>query len=85
MTFHRFFARSSIVAAVMATLMVLTTATAQARGLLRDADAEYALQQIAAPILRAAGLSPTRVKVLIVNDSGLNAFVVGNDAIFIRP
>ena len=84
MTFHRFFARSSIVAAVMATLMVLTTATAQARGLLRDADAEYALQQIAAPILRAAGLSPTRVKVLIVNDSGLNAFVVGNDAIFIN-
>ena len=66
MTFHRFFARSSIVAAVMATLMVLTTATAQARGLLRDADAENALQQIAAPVLRAAGLSPTRVKVLII-------------------
>ncbi len=84
MTFHRFLARSSIVAVVTATLMVLTTATAQARGLLRDADAEYALQQIATPVLRAAGLSPTRVKVLIVNDSGLNAFVVGNDAIFIN-
>ena len=84
MTFHRFLARSSIVAVVTATLMVLTTATAQARGLLRDADAEYALQQIATPVLRAAGLSPTRVKVLIVNDSGLNAFIVGNDAIFIN-
>ena len=84
MTFHRFLARSSIVAVVTATLMVLTTATAQARGLLRDADAEYALQQIATPVLRAAGLSPTRVKMLIVNDSGLNAFVVGNDAIFIN-
>ncbi|MDC1482576.1 M48 family metalloprotease, partial [Ascidiaceihabitans sp.] len=84
MNFHRFFARSSIVAAVMATLMALTTATAHARGLLRDADAEYALQQIAAPVLRAAGLSLTRVKVLIVNDSSLNAFVIGDDAIFIN-
>ena len=52
--------------------------------LLRDADAEYALQQIAAPVLRAAGLNPTQVKVLIVNESDLNAFVVGNDAIFIN-
>ena len=55
MTFHRFLARSSIVAVVMATLMVLTTATAQARGLLRDADAEYALQQIAAPDFARSG------------------------------
>ena len=84
MNFHRFFARSSIVAAVMATLMVLTTATAHAKGLLRDADAEYALQQIAEPVLRAAGLSLTGVKVLIVNDGSLNAFVVGDDAIFIN-
>jgi len=84
MTFHRFFARSSIVAAVMATLIMLTTASAQARALLRDADAEYALQQISAPVLRAAGLSPTQVKVLLVNDSSLNAFVVGDDAIFIN-
>ena len=51
---------------------------------MRDADAEYALQQIAAPVLRAAGLSSTRVKVLILNDSSLNAFVVGDDAIFIN-
>ena len=64
-------------------LMVLPH-PAHATVLLRDADAEYALQQIAAPVLRAAGLNPTQVKVLIVNESDLNAFVVGNDAIFIN-
>ena len=84
MTFQRVLPRSSIVAALLALLMVLTAAPVRALGLLRDADAEYALQQIAAPVLRAAGLSPTRVKILIVNDSNLNAFVVGNDAIFIH-
>jgi predicted Zn-dependent protease len=84
MTFQRVLPRSSIVAVFMALLIVLTAGPVCALGLLRDADAEYALQQIAAPVLKAAGLSPTRVKILIVNDSALNAFVVGNDAIFIN-
>lgn len=68
----------------MAMIMVFTASPSRALGLLRDADIEHGLQQIAAPVLRAAGLSPTRVKILVVNDSGLNAFVVGNDAIFIN-
>jgi predicted Zn-dependent protease len=58
--------------------------TASAQGLLRDADIEYGLKQLAAPILTAAGLSPSRVKMLIVNDSSLNAFVIGTDAIFVH-
>lgn len=68
-------------------LMVLFWALApavQAQSLLRDADIEYGLRQIAAPVLSAAGLSPARVKVLVVNDSSLNAFVVSSDAIFIH-
>lgn len=55
-----------------------------AQGLLRDADIEYGLKQLAAPVLSAAGLSPSRVKVLVVNESSLNAFVIGNDAIFVH-
>lgn len=55
-----------------------------ARGLLRDADIEYGLKQLATPVLNAAGLSPARVKVLVVNESSLNAFVVSNDAIFLN-
>ncbi len=71
MTFQRVLPRSSIAAVFMALLIVLTAGPVCALGLLRDADAEYALQQIAAPGVKAAGLSPTRVKVLIVNDLSL--------------
>ncbi|MDW3221688.1 MAG: M48 family metalloprotease [Paracoccaceae bacterium] len=55
-----------------------------AQGLLRDGDLEYGLKQLAAPILSAAGLSPSRVKILVVNNSSLNAFVVSNDAIYLH-
>ncbi len=55
-----------------------------AQGLLRDADIEYGLRQLASPVLVAAGLSPSRVKILVVNDSSLNAFVISNDAIFLH-
>jgi predicted Zn-dependent protease len=65
-------------------LSLLLALPARAVSLLRDADMEYALAEVAAPILQAAGLSTTRVKILVVDDGSLNAFVVSNDAIFIH-
>ena len=58
--------------------------SALAQSLLRDADIEYGLKQLAAPILTAAGLGSTHVKILVVDDSSLNAFVVSTDAIFLN-
>ena len=81
MSFHRIRHWASIPAFLTLLLLALP---AQATSLLRDADMEYSLRQMAAPVLRAAGLSSDRVKVLVVNDSSLNAFVVSNDAIFIH-
>ncbi|WP_299962444.1 M48 family metalloprotease [uncultured Roseobacter sp.] len=80
MRFHLFFRAASI----PALLIWLLSLPVAAQSLLRDADIEYGLKQLATPVLNAAGLSPSRVKVLVVNDSGLNAFVVSNDAIFIN-
>ncbi|WP_415920343.1 M48 family metalloprotease [Tateyamaria sp. SN6-1] len=79
MTFHRLLLQASI-------LLLLCTLALPARAvtLLRDADMEYALAQVASPILRAAGLSASGTKILVVNDSSLNAFVIGNDAIYIH-
>lgn len=57
---------------------------AHAISLLRDADMEYALRQVAKPILTAAGLSPTQVKILVVDDNGLNAFVIDSQHIFLN-
>lgn len=57
---------------------------AQAVSLIRDADIENALEQLATPILQAAGLSPSQVRILVVNDRSLNAFVINGRAIFIH-
>lgn len=81
MRFHLIRLLPSIAALLLCALLALP---ASATSLLRDADMEHALKQIAAPILRAAGLNPNRVKILVVNESSLNAFVVSNDAIFVH-
>jgi len=57
---------------------------AQAQGLIRDAEIERTLGMIANPVLRAAGLSPKRVNIYIINDRRLNAFVAGGDNIFLH-
>ena len=80
MVFHRVFRWASI---PLLSFCMLTTSV-QAQNLLRDADIEYGLSQIAKPVLTAAGLSPSRVKILVVNESTLNAFVVSNDVIFVH-
>lgn len=78
------FQRGFRLASIPALVFCLFAQTASAQGLLRDADIEYGLKQLAAPLLSAAGLSPSRVKMLVVNDSSLNAFVIGTDAIFVN-
>jgi len=79
------FAPAPVLALLLAIPLYLASATTSAAiSLLRDADVEYGLSQLAAPILRAAGLSPARVKVLVVNESSLNAFVIDSQTIFLH-
>lgn len=72
-----------LIAALCLSLVSIATPAA-AVTLLRDADIEHSLDQLAAPILRAAGLNPANVRVLIVDDRKLNAFVIDGRAIFIH-
>ena len=71
-------------AVLIFTLAVLMPVQAVAATLLRDADIEYALNRLAAPILQAAGLNPNRIRVLLIDDRTLNAFVADSDHIFIH-
>ncbi len=64
-------------------LSMLMALPASARGLIRDAEMEYALRQVAQPILQAAGL-PGSVRILVINDDSMNAFVGDARAIFIH-
>ncbi len=69
---------------VAAGLTLLIALPAWAASLIRDPDIEHALKELARPVLTAAGLSADRVKILLINDSSLNAFVLDHQHIFIH-
>lgn len=64
-------------------LLLSAARPAHAATLIRDSDIEYSLQRLAAPILAAAGL-PRSIRILIVHDRTLNAFVLDRSAIYIH-
>lgn len=85
MSFARLPGPASIPVLILLAAMVLAVAgPARAVGLLRDADIEQALGTLSAPLLRAAGLSPRRVKVLVVDAPSLNAFVIDHRTIYLH-
>lgn len=57
---------------------------ASAQGLIRDAEIEDTLRVYTNPLLEAAGLNPNDVKIYIVNDPSVNAFVSGGQNIFVH-
>ncbi|WP_407493608.1 M48 family metalloprotease [Pseudooceanicola sp. MF1-13] len=65
-------------------VIALLPRTGVAASLVRDADIEHALTQLAAPVLRAAGLSPSQVGIYVVQDNQMNAFVLDRTAIYIH-
>ncbi len=60
------------------------TSTAVAAGLIRDAETEDYLRDLAAPVFSAAGLAPSQVRLFIISDSTLNAFVAGGSNLFLH-
>src|SRR5262245_40708539 len=52
--------------------------------LIRDAEIEQLLREYTTPILRAAGLGPQNVQVVIINDRTFNAFVMDGRRIFVN-
>lgn len=52
--------------------------------LIRDAETEKFLHELADPIFRAANLNPQDISIYIVGDDSLNAFVSGGQNVFIN-
>src|SRR6056297_3520533 len=69
---------------LIASLAVLIAAQARAVSLLRDPDIEHALSRLASPVLEAAGLPAARIRILVVDDPSLNAFIIDRDHIFLH-
>lgn len=64
--------------------LALLSRPAMAQQILRDAETEAFLQQISAPLIQAAGLSPNNVQVLLIDDPSINAFVAGGQIVWIH-
>lgn len=59
-------------------------ATAAPRGLIRDAEIEATLARIGRPLFQAAGLTPSMVRIVLVDDPEPNAFVAGGQTLFVN-
>lgn len=64
-------------------LMMAPVAKAQGMPIIRDAEIEITLERWAAPLIRAAGMGPNSVRIVVVNGDDVNAFVAGGANIFI--
>lgn len=52
--------------------------------LIRDAEVEASIRQMATPIFQAAGLSPDAISINLILDPTLNAFVAGGQNLFLH-
>ena len=64
--------------------LILTIQPVAAQSVLRDAETEALLQDMATPLIAAAGLDPANVDIVLINDSSVNAFVAGGQVVYVH-
>lgn len=65
-------------------LGVIFSSALEAKGVLRDAEFEHALDELARPIFNVARLPADQYSIIIVNDASPNAFVLGSKYVFVH-
>ncbi|AXB75126.1 M48 family metalloprotease [Novosphingobium sp. P6W] len=65
-------------------LLGLSAVPASAQSILRDAETEALLHDMAAPLVKASGLGVNNVDIVLVNDGSVNAFVAGGQAVYVN-
>ncbi|MGL5837600.1 MAG: M48 family metalloprotease [Sphingorhabdus sp.] len=75
-----------LAARLLALLAILSISLqpAHAQSILRDAETEAFFDEISEPLVRAAGLDPANVDIVLINDKSINAFVAGGQTIYIH-
>ncbi len=79
-------AHRSLFAQAIALLAGVTIAfqPVAAQSILRDAETEALLNDMAAPLIEASELEPGNVELVLINDGSINAFVAGGQAIYVH-
>ncbi|MDQ3143995.1 MAG: M48 family metalloprotease [Pseudomonadota bacterium] len=57
---------------------------AAAQSVLRDSETELLFRDLSKPIIEASGLQPSNVKIVLINDPEINAFVAGGQIVYIH-
>lgn len=57
---------------------------AMAQSVLRDAETEALFREMSAPLIEAAGLRPSDVRIVLLNDTSINAFVAGGQIVYVH-
>ena len=70
--------------ALFSAALLLWIQPAAAQSILRDAETEALLNDMARPLFVAAGLSPANAKEVLINDSSINAFVAGGQIVYVH-
>lgn len=70
------------IAVVIAVTLSIQPAIAQS--VLRDAETEAFFDEISEPLIRAAGLDPNNVDIVLINDKSINAFVAGGQTVYLH-
>lgn len=83
MTGKQFAKKLHMIVAVLSAA-ALTAQPAAAQSILRDAETEAFFDEISEPLIRAAGLEPRNVDIVLINDKSINAFVAGGQAVYIH-
>lgn len=70
---------------LLAGLVALVTAgQVKAASLIRDAETERLLNDMARPVLSSAEIDPDLVRILVLNDSTINAFATGSNYVLVN-
>ncbi len=76
--------RNGLIAVMCGVLLAVSATISHAITILRDPDIERGLNELARPVLAAAGLNPGSVRILVIDDPRLNAFVIDHNHIFLH-
>ena len=75
--------------AVRLAMLILLSFAAMARPalaqqILRDAETESLLRDMSRPLIVAAGLQPENVRIVLIHDNSINAFVAGGQIVYLN-
>ena len=69
---------------LLALTFVAVARPAAAQAVLRDAETEALLRDISRPLVEAAGLRPEDVRIVLIHDNEINAFVAGGQIVYLH-